>query len=280
MWRLVVNVSVCVCVWEWVCESVCVCVCVWERKWESVCECVRASSHSFTEVLILSDLQLLVQTCVCVRESVCVCVRERESVCVCVCVCVCVRERECECVCVCVWERERERERESVWERVCVCVCVCEREWESVCVCVCERESESVCVFVCVCESERECLWVCVRASSHSFSEVLILSDLQPLAPAGRVTRRGQMRIYLKRRLVSLMYRWQRMNESYITVTGLDLLLSLKVRRNRLQQTALTALCCFTIADLLDLSFQFPFVLSLSICDPGPQNQSRVSSQN
>ena len=73
VYKCVVFVCVCVCVY--VCVYVCLCVCVF------VCACVC----------------MYVYVCVCVCAYVCV----RMCVCMCVCVCVCVRA--CVCVCVCVY---------------------------------------------------------------------------------------------------------------------------------------------------------------------------------
>ncbi len=93
VFRLVMFLSVTMCVYN-VCVCVyivCVCVCVCIM---CVCVCV---------------YNVCVCVCVCVRACVCMYV----CVCVCsLCMCVCARARVCVCVCVCVCAR------------VCVCVCV------------------------------------------------------------------------------------------------------------------------------------------------------------
>jgi len=103
-------VSVCECMWPWVC--MCVSNCAWVYMWLSMSVWLSICVCDYLCVYVTVDVCLGK----CVRD--CVCKWLRVWTCVLVCVCMCV------CDCICVW---------TVCVYDCMCVCDCVRD----CVCVC-----------------------------------------------------------------------------------------------------------------------------------------------
>lgn len=101
-------VSVCECMWPWVC--MCVSDCAWVYMWLSMSVWLSICVCDYLCVYVTVDVCLGK----CVRD--CVCKWLRVWTCVLVCVCMCV------CDCICVWTV-------CVYDCMCACDCVCVCMW-------------------------------------------------------------------------------------------------------------------------------------------------------